>query len=418
MSYPRISLIHPTGNPNSRNCAIALSEIGLLKEIITTIAYNPEGSFSPYLTLLPKKIKDRVTQELGRRTWVPPPGTLMRTHPWQEVIRLILVKTALYRRLGFSYQGLVDRIYASLDRHVAEHHLQELDAVYAYEDGAATTFQRAKQEGILCLYDLPIAFYRTSHALLAQEAERFPDLASALQVTQEPTWKLERKEEEIQLADHIFVPSSFVENSLVEAGINTEKISVITFGAPIDYFQPQPKNDKIFRVLFVGRVEPRKGVHYLLQAWQELKFSQSELLLVGINDFPEGWLERYTEQIRYISSVPHASLNQYYSSANVLVLPSLVEGLALVQLEALACGIPLITTPNTGGSDIITDGIEGFIVPIRDTEMLKEKLEWCYQHPLELAEMGRAARRQAEQLTWERYRQKLASQMLQILNHS
>jgi glycosyltransferase involved in cell wall biosynthesis len=418
MSYPRISLIHPTGNPNSRNCAIALSEIGLLKEIITTIAYNPEGSFSPYLTLLPKKIKDRVTQELGRRIWVPPPGTLMRTHPWQEVIRLILVKTALYRRLGFSYQGLVDRIYASLDRHVAEHHLQELDAVYAYEDGAATTFQRAKQEGILCLYDLPIAFYRTSHALLAQEAERFPDLASALQVTQEPTWKLERKEEEIQLADHIFVPSSFVENSLLEAGINKEKISVITFGAPIDYFQPQPKNDKIFRVLFVGRVEPRKGVHYLLQAWQELKFSQSELLLVGINDFPEGWLERYTEQIRYISSVPHASLNQYYSSANVLVLPSLVEGLALVQLEALACGIPLITTPNTGGSDIITDGIEGFIVPIRDTEMLKEKLEWCYQHPLELAEMGRAARRQAEQLTWERYRQKLASQMLQILNHS
>jgi glycosyltransferase involved in cell wall biosynthesis len=418
MSYPRISLIHPTGNPNSRNCAIALSEIGLLKEIITTIAYNPEGSFSPYLTLLPKKIKDRVTQELGRRIWVPPPGTLMRTHPWQEVIRLILVKTALYRRLGFSYQGLVDRIYASLDRHVAEHHLQELDAVYAYEDGAATTFQRAKQEGILCLYDLPIAFYRTSHALLAQEAERFPDLASALQVTQEPTWKLERKEQEIQLADHIFVPSSFVENSLLEAGINKEKISVITFGAPIDYFRPQPKNDKFFRVLFVGRVEPRKGVHYLLQAWQELKFSQSELLLVGINDFPEGWLERYTEQIRYISSVPHASLNQYYSSANVLVLPSLVEGLALVQLEALACGIPLITTPNTGGSDIITDGIEGFIVPIRDTEMLKEKLEWCYQHPLELAEMGRAARRKAEQLTWERYRQKVASQMLQLLKHS
>ena len=418
MSYPRISLIHPTGNPNSRNCAIALSEIGLLQEIITTIAYNPEGSFSPYLTLLPKKIKDRVTQELGRRTWVPPPGTLMQTHPWQEVIRLILVKTGLYRRLGFSYQELVDHIYASLDRHVAEHHLQELDAVYAYEDSAATTFQRAKQQGILCLYDLPIAFYRTSHALLAQEAERFPDLASALQVTQEPTWKIERKEQEIQLADHIFVPSSFVENSLLEAGINKEKISVITFGAPIDYFQPQPKNDKFFRVLFVGRVEPRKGVHYLLQAWQELKFSQSELLLVGINDFPEGWLERYTEEIRYISSVPHASLNQYYSSANVLVLPSLVEGLALVQLEALACGIPLITTPNAGGSDIITDGIEGFIVPIRDTEMLKEKLEWCYQHPLELAEMGRAARRKAEQLTWERYRQKVASQMLQLLKHS
>lgn len=418
MSYPRISLIHPTGNPNSRNCAIALSETGLLKEIITTIAYNPKGSFSPYLTLLPNNIKDRVTQELGRRTWVPPLGTLMRTHPWQEVIRLILVKTGLYRRLGFSYQELVDRIYLSLDRHVAEHHLQGLDAIYAYEDGAATTFEMAKQQGILCFYDLPIVFYRTSRELLEQEAERFPELASALQVTQEPTWKLERKEQEIQLADHIFVPSSFVEHSLLKVDVNKEKISVIAFGAPIDYFQPQPKNDPLFRVLFVGRVGPRKGVHYLLQAWQELKFPQSELLLVGINDFPEGWLDPYSEKIRYISSLPHASLNQYYSSANVLVLPSLVEGLALVQLEALACGIPLITTPHTGASDIITDGLEGFIVPIRNTQMLKEKLEWCYQHPLELAEMGRAARRQAEQLTWERYRQNVASQILEIFNHT
>ncbi|HEY9834370.1 MAG TPA: glycosyltransferase family 4 protein [Stenomitos sp.] len=416
MSYPRISLIHPTGNPNSRNCAIALSETGFLKEIITTIAYNPDSSFSPYLTLLPNKIKDRVTQELGRRTWVPPSNTLMQTHPWREIIRLILVKTGLYRRLGFSYQELVDHIYTSLDRHVAEHHLQGLDAVYAYEDGAATTFERAKQQGILCLYDLPIAFYRTSHTLLKQEAERFPELAPALQVTQEPTWKLERKEQEIQLADHIFVPSSFVEHSLREAGIKKEKISVIAFGAPIDYFQPQPKNDPLFRVLFVGRVGPRKGVHYLLQAWQELTFPQSELLLIGVNDFPEGWLEQYTGQIRYISSLPHASLNQYYSSANVLVLPSLVEGLALVQLEAIACGIPLITTQNAGGSDIITDGLEGFIVPIRNTQMLKEKLEWCYQHPLELAEMGRAARRQAEQLTWERYRQNVASQILEIFN--
>ncbi len=415
MSSPRISLIHPTGNPFSRNCAIALSEAGLLQEIITTIAYDPEGSLSRYLTLLPKKIGDRVAQELGRRTWVPPAGVLMRTHPWQEVMRLAIIKTSLHRRLGLSYSGLVDRVYASLDRHVASHHLQGLDAVYAYEDGAAATFQAAKQQGILCLYDLPIVFYRTSRHLQAQEAERFPDLAPALQAVREPAGKLERKEQEIQLADRIFVPSSFVRDSLLEAGVKQETISVIPFGAPVDYFHPQHKEDQRFRALFVGRVGPRKGVHYLLQAWQELSLPEAELLLVGINEFPEGWIDRYADKIRHISSLPHALLNQYYSSANVLVLPSLVEGLALVQLEAMACGIPLITTPNAGGSDIITDGVEGFIVPIRDVEALKEKLEWCYRHPLELAEMGRAARQKAEQLTWNLYRQKLASQVQEIL---
>ncbi|HEY9673874.1 MAG TPA: glycosyltransferase family 4 protein [Waterburya sp.] len=415
MSYPRISLSHPTGNPYARNCALALAEVGLLQEIITTIAYNPEGYWSRCLSPLPQKIRDSITQELGRRIWVPPTGTLMRTHPWQEVMRLVLVKTGLYRRLDFSYQGLVDWIYASLDSHVASHHLQGLDVIYAYEDGAVTTFQAAKQQGILCLYDLPIAFYRTSQKFLADEAEQFPELSLALQAIQEPVEKLKRKEQEIQLADHIFVPSSFVKTSLLEVGVTPEKISVIPFGAPIDYFQPRPKEDQVFRVLFVGRVGPRKGVHYLLQAWDELNLPEAELVLVGINEFPQGWLNRYSEKIRYISSLPHSQLNQYYSSASILVLPSLVEGLALVQLEAMACGIPLITTPNAGGSDIVTDGVEGFILPIRDREVLQEKLEWCYRHPLDLAQMGHAARKKAEKLTWDLYRQRLANQVLELM---
>ncbi|MHC5719157.1 MAG: glycosyltransferase, partial [Nostoc sp.] len=110
-------------------------------------------------------------------------------------------------------------------------------------------------------------------------------------------------------------------------------------------------------------------------------------------------------------------LNQYYSYENVFVFPSFVEGFGLVLLEARACGIPVITTPHTAGPDIITDGTEGFIVPIRDSEALKEKLEWCYSHSQELAEMGRAARRKAEQLNWGMYRQRLASRVHEIVNY-
>jgi glycosyltransferase involved in cell wall biosynthesis len=112
--------------------------------------------------------------------------------------------------------------------------------------------------------------------------------------------------------------------------------------------------------------------------------------------------------------VPHAALNTYYSSASVLVFPSLVEGFGLVLLEAMASGIPIITTCNTAGPDIIADGVEGFIIPIRDVESLKEKLEWCYRHPQELAEMGRSARQTAEKLTWNRYRQKLLNEVRQL----
>ncbi|MCL1468532.1 glycosyltransferase family 4 protein [Argonema galeatum] len=416
MSSPRISLIHPMGNPNSREAALALSEAGLLYEIITTIAYNPKGWVSRYLNLLPKTIKNRVADELGRRIWIAPNGVFIRSHPWQEAMRIALIRTGLNNYLGFSLQETVDFIYAAIDRHVSQHHLQGLDAVYAYEDGAFTTFKAAKQQGILCLYDLPILFYRMSRDIQTQEANRFPEFASALQAANEPAWKSERKEQEIQLADHIFVASSFVKNSLLEGGIKTEKISVIPFGAPIDYFYPKPKTDKLFRALFVGRVGPRKGVHYLLQAWQQLQLPEAELLIVGINEFPEGYLEKYGDGVRYVPSVPHTSLNEYYSSANVLVLPSLVEGLPLVVLEAMACGIPIITTLNAGVSDIITNGVEGFIVPVRDVEAVKEKLEWCYSHTIELAEMGQSARKQAEQLTWSLYRQRLASRVKQLLS--
>ncbi|NHC38183.1 glycosyltransferase family 4 protein [Scytonema millei] len=415
MSHPRISLIHPTSNPFARNAALALGEANLLQEAISTIAYNPKGVLSRYLNFLPQKISSRLALELGRRAWTAPANASMRSHPWQEVIRLALVKTKLNRWLNLGHQGPIDWVYVSLDRHVAKHHLHNLDAVYAYEDGAAIAFETAKQRGILCLYDLPIPFYRMSRDIQAQEAERFPELAPALQAVKEPAWKIERKEREVQLADHIFVASSITQRSLLDVGVEPEKISVIPYGAPIDYFHPQTKPDNLFRALFVGRVGPRKGFHYLLQAWQELHLPNAELLAIGINEFPDNWLTQYRDTFRYIPSLPHAALNEYYSAASVFVFPSLVEGFGLVLLEAMACGIPVITTPNTAGPDILTDGVEGFIIPTRDVEALKEKLEWCYSHPEELAQMGRAARRKAEQLTWGLYRQQLASRVQELL---
>ncbi|MBW4643772.1 MAG: glycosyltransferase family 4 protein [Goleter apudmare HA4340-LM2] len=415
MSQPPISLIHPTGNPFARNAAVALGEAGLLKEVITTVAHNPAESFNRYLKLLPVSLSKTISNELGRRTWIPPNNLPIQTHPWREAIRISLLKSGLNRHLGLNSQSLIDWVYAGLDRHVAQHHLQGLAAVYAYEDGAATTFEVAKQKGILCLYDLPILFYRMAREIQQQEAQLFPELSSSLQAVREPDWKLRRKQQEIALADHIFVASSITQQSLLREGVSSDKITVIPYGAPIDYFQPQPKLDKTFRALFVGRVGPRKGVHYLIKAWQELRLPQAELMLVGVNEFPQSWLAQLPESVRYIPSVPHGTLNEYYSNANVFVFPSLVEGFGLVLLEAMACGIPVITTPNTAGPDIITDGVEGFIVPIRDVEALKEKLEWCDRHPVELAQMGRAARRQAEQLTWEAYRESLARQVLSLL---
>ncbi len=415
MSNSSVSLVHQINPSNAQQASLALAEANLLKEVISTVVYNPAAPVWRYLNLLPKKSRSLITGELSRRTWVFLARVNIKTYPWQEVIRIFLSRTRLVKSLFFRHIDLLSWVYVSLDNQVAKHHLQGLNAIYSYEDLAATTFQKAKNHGIICLYDLPIPYYEMTGNIMRQEAERFPELAPVIQSIHEPTWKIERKEQEIKLADHIFVASSVTKQSLLEIGVEAEKISVIPYGAPVEYFQPQPKPDNCFRALFVGRVSPRKGVHYLLPAWKDLKLKDAELVLVGQNLFPAGWLEQYKDICRHVPSVPHLLLNQYYSSASVLVFPSLIEGFGLVLLEAMSCGIPVITTPNTAGPDILTDGIEGFIIPVRDVEALKEKLEWCYSHPQELAEMGRAARRKAEQLNWGLYRQRLANQVRSLL---
>lgn len=416
MTISKISMIKATVNPNARYVANAFSNADMLEELVTTIAYDPNGRIAHLLSGLPKSWREQLYAELGRRTWTLPKAGVIRRHIVREILRLMLDKLHFTEIGKGQPRNLVDWVYSELDDHFAHQHLKDIAAVYAYEDEAATTFQAAHKRGILCLYDLPSVYYPKRQQIEQAEAERFPELASLFQIVQDAKSKLERKTLEVQLADHIFVASSINKRALIENGIPNSKISVIPYGAPIEYFRPLPKTDEIFRVIYVGKIAPHKGIHYLLQAWKNLSLPHAELLLIGNNLFPEHWLNKYKDVFRYIPSVPHFSLNQYYNNANVLVFPSLIEGFGLVMLEAMACGVPVITTTETGGPDILTDGIEGFTIPSRNVESIAERIEWCYHNTDQLRQMGELARRKAEQLTWENYSNRMVTQVYDLLN--
>ncbi len=409
----KVSISHQINPANAQNAALAFSESKILSEVITPIVYSPESRLAQFLRNLPSFLQF-IDKEFSRRQWLPINGSF-KTYPWKELIRIVLSRSRLAPYLGIRYSQLVDWVYISLDREVAKHHIRNIDAIYTYEDLALETFRTCKERGVICLYDLPIPFYRMTKSIMSDEAEKFPELASSIQSIQDPQWKLERKEEEVRLADHIFVASSITQRSLLEIGVPAEKITIIPYGAPVDKFHPQPKPDNIFRPIFVGRISPGKGVHYLAQAWEELNLRESELLFVGSNQFPDNYFQRFQGNYRFVASVPHLLLNQYYSSADVLVFPSLVEGFGLVVLEAMACGIPVIATANTGGIDIITEGVDGFVIPIRDTEALKEKILWCYKNRDALKEMGKAARKKAEEYNWDRYRKELSNSVIKTI---
>jgi glycosyltransferase involved in cell wall biosynthesis len=171
-------------------------------------------------------------------------------------------------------------------------------------------------------------------------------------------------------------------------------------------FRPGAKEDQVFRVIYAGQITVRKGIGYLLQAVEPLARKQKcELWLVGeIDDRMRPLLDQYKGLFVYKGVSPRRDLWRLYSQASVLVLASVEEGLALVQAQAMACGLPVIATTNTGAEDLFTDAVEGFIVPIRSPETIREKLEWMMDNKELRDRMAAAALERVKRLGgWNSY---------------
>lgn len=403
---------HPTGNQNARHAALALAQNNLLAELWTSISWNDAGILD---SVLPKRMR----QELRRRSFPPALWPFMRTRPWREAGRMISMRLrlrALFERESAVFS--VDEVYKDMDRHVARRVLprRKPTAVYAYEDGAAETFRAGQRLGWQRIYELPIGYWRAAQAILREEGERQPEWACTLRGIADSPAKLARKDEELQRASLIIVPSSFVKETLGLAPGITAPIQVNPYGAPAVTIKavPPPHAGKL-RVLFVGGLGQRKGLSYLLQAVALVK-DGVELTLIG-RKLSEtcGPLNEATKQHRWIPSLPHAEVLQEMSRHDVLVFPSLFEGFGLVILEAMSQGLPVITTANGAGLDIITPGEDGFSVPIRSAAAIAEKLDLLAGNPALLGRMKTAALETARRSSWENYKRRLVELVKQCI---
>ncbi|WP_028990318.1 glycosyltransferase family 4 protein [Thermithiobacillus tepidarius DSM 3134] len=398
---------HPTGNSNVRNAALALAEAGMLGEFWTCVSWNPDSWRS---RLLPAGLRT----QFARRALPDPVQPYARYFPWREMGRLMAVKFSGKRLIRHERGPFsVDAVYRTLDKRVSARlsKLSALQGVYAYEDGAAATFRAAREKGLACVYDLPIGYWRVHREVLREEAEREPEWAGTLAGNLDSEEKMARKDEEIHLADQVIVASSYTKKTLALAPDMRAPIHVIPYGAPLlPMLGPDAKAPaRKLRVLFVGSLDQRKGLAYLLKA-VGLLGGEIELTLVGRK--PQAHcapLEAALKVHRWIPSLPHRELLQEYGRHDVFVFPSLFEGFGLVILEALSQGLPVITTPHTGGPDILEEGRDGFIVPIRSPEAIAEKLLLLARDRDLLQAMSQAARQKAAMLPWENYRQRLVS---------
>ncbi len=228
---------------------------------------------------------------------------------------------------------------------------------------------------------------------------------------------VEKELKEYEEANYICIPSLFVKRTFLEKGISEKKLIQIPYGVDLKEFRQIPKEDNIFRIVYAGGLSLRKGIHYLLQAFSTLKLPNSELLLIGkVTEEIKPFLKKYEGNYKWVRAKPQKELYKYYSQSSVFVMPSIEEGMAMVQVQAMACGLPLICTTNTGGEDLIEDGKEGFVIPIRDAEALKEKILFLYENPKLCYEMGQRAKEKVKRgFSWDDYGQKIINSYFKLL---
>ena len=399
---------HPHGNANLRAVLRGLHRAGLLARFVTTLGFAEDR---PVPAWLPGSLR----AELNRRAY-PLPRALLATAPLRETIRLAATRQS-WPSLTAHERGWasIDAVWRETDRRTAALVREgaagpDLGAVYAYEDGALETFRAAKRRGLACIYDLPIGFHRSAQRLFAEERELMPEFAASLTGLHDSPEKLARKQEEIELADRIVACSPFVAETLTENGIPAAKIEPVQFGVaaspPLPLRPPLTRTEPL-KLLFVGRIGQRKGIGYLLKAMESFRPADLRLTLLGTIDGPPEALQPYAARFDYLPPRPQAEVFQIMAQHDLLVLPSLFEGQALVILEAMQCGLPVLITPNTGAAHLVEEGRNGFVVPIRSPERIAERLAWCLEHRDQLRAMGDAARETAGHLTWRSYEESI-----------
>lgn len=400
-----IVLSHPTGNNFVRNALRVLQQNSLLHSFHTTVGVSQDDA-------IVNRLPGTLARELQRRAYDLPPD-LIHGHPVREAVRL-LAPSLRARSLTKHETGWasVDAIYQDLDRRVSDFLLRNkpdasITASYCYEDGAEQTFKAAHQIGRKNIYELPIAYWQTSRTLLEEQKQIWPEWANTLVGTEDSPEKLERKTTEVNLADAIICPSDFVLRSIPDTVRSKIPCVVAPFGTPDSSTVPVERSHKNLRVLFAGSMTQRKGLADLFAAMKMLSTESVELVVFGSPIEEMSFYKRQLPDFRWEQPRPHGEVLILMQQCDVLVLPSIVEGRALVQQEAMSCGLPIVITPNTGGEDLVDEGKTGFVVPTNAPEKIAEKIEWFATHRGELDTMRSAAADRAASVTWANYRQQI-----------
>jgi alpha-maltose-1-phosphate synthase len=402
MARDKVIVFHPE-RQHSHLTAYALQRAGLLELYLTGFYFKQARLLRLALALLPGALRARIERYLSKRRYPKLDEALIRTHPIHTIVDRLIVRSASVALLLPEFRRHeLGRIENWAGRWVAR---RQPKALIAYDGCALSTLSAAHAAGAIAILDQTIGHVAEGREIMREEQARHPAWKDSAQVI-DPDWMVEKCIAEARLADWILSPSDYVTSTLVKVGAAPARIVKIPYGVDVERFTPAPahSSDK-FRVLLVGLLTQRKGIMYLLEAARRLALPNLEVVLVGDLYVDRGTLAGYADLFTH---VPHvADVQRLYRESDIFALPSLHEGSAQVTYEAMASGLPVVTTPNAGS--VVRDGIDGFIVPVRDIDALMERIERLYRDRDLRAQMGRNGRQRIMEYTALAYSERLVA---------
>lgn len=292
----------------------------------------------------------------------------------------------------------------------AARHVEGTRCFWGWGNHHLKAFERAKKLGIPVILECGSTHCDWGFQRLSAEyAKRGISLDQSLFMKLIPKMKAE-----YELADRICLPSSFTAKTFVESGIPESKLALNPYGADVEFWKQVerrgwPGKDRPFVFVCAAQLSLRKGVMYLLEAWKQLAGLNAELWLVGgIDREISGLLRDLPENVKILGYKSHTELRDLYAKCDVYVLPSLEEGMARSVLEAMAAGLPVIVTEETGLADVIKDGEGGWFVPSADSEVLAAQMRETYELGGDLPDIGILVRKKVEAFTWLEYGKRAA----------
>lgn len=286
--------------------------------------------------------------------------------------------------------------------------------VISCDTHALFTLRAAKRVGAVAILDQVIGHVDAGNKILSEEKELNPEAGSSFRPT--PARMVRRCIKEVEEADYILAPSDYVRDSVLPFGVDPDRIISMPFGVDLSLFAPAPDTPMPpFKILFAGHIGLRKGVYYLLEAVRQAEIPGLQVVLLGNIEGDGEWLRKYEDLYIHIRHTPRQEIPVIFSDAHIYVFPSLHEGSTVSIYEAMASGLPVVTTPNAGS--VVQDGEDGFIVPVRDIDAIRARIQQLHQDPKLRAEMGRRAVANAANYSWDAYSRRIGAALDNMLQN-